>query len=76
MSRRRSNSAAQVAKTVGVKDIKCVDALARDVGGAIVAYAKTMASIISSSDRVARGRLASARWVGFQRRGESRRIAR
>ena len=33
-------AAAQVAKTVGVKDIKCVDAVARDVGGAIVAYAE------------------------------------
>ncbi len=40
MSRRRSNSAAQVAKNAGVKDIKCVDASARDVAGAIVAYAE------------------------------------
>ena len=33
-------SAAQVAKNVGVKDIKCVDASARDVGGTVVAYAE------------------------------------
>jgi nucleotide-binding universal stress UspA family protein len=33
-------SAAQIAKSAGVKDIKCVDASARDVGGAIVAYAE------------------------------------
>ncbi len=33
-------SAAQIAKNAGVKDIKCVDASARDVGGAIVAYAE------------------------------------
>ena len=34
------DSAAQAAKTIGVKDIKCVDALARDVGRVIVAYAE------------------------------------
>jgi nucleotide-binding universal stress UspA family protein len=28
------------AKNVGVKDIKCVDGSARDVGGAVVAYAE------------------------------------
>jgi nucleotide-binding universal stress UspA family protein len=33
-------AAAQVAKHVGVKDIKCADASARDVGGAVVAYAE------------------------------------
>ena len=34
------DSAAQVAKNAGVKDIKCVDASAHDVAGAIVAYAE------------------------------------
>ena len=38
--RKALESAAQVAKSAGVKDIKCVDASARDVGGAIVAYAE------------------------------------
>jgi nucleotide-binding universal stress UspA family protein len=38
--RKALESAAQIAKTVGVKDIKCSDGSARDVAGAIVAYAE------------------------------------
>lgn len=34
------DSAAAAAKKAGVKNIKCVDASARDVGGAVVAYAE------------------------------------
>jgi nucleotide-binding universal stress UspA family protein len=54
------NSAAAIAKKVGVKGLKCVDIAARDVGGAVVAYAEENAIdhvVVGSGGKGAASRL-------------------